>query len=186
MVQWKIRKKYKRLRTAKDRKPSTKEEKDTQDVEDIKLYKPGELLSCDNVGPVNPMSFEGYTQTFIWRDKRMFSHSDSEATEELYLEGLEEIRLYYKAKGIRIKVIRTDDFTTFKYRKLRQSSTPYQHRTTVEYPLPALAELSRARHPDDDTQHACRLLKPSAQTLDQSTQRSTKISTPVLTQRNHG
>jgi hypothetical protein len=66
----------------------------------------------------------------------MFSHSDSEATEEV-LEGLEEIRLYYKAKGIRIKVIRTDDFTTFKSRKVRdyyakhgierQSSTPYQH-----------------------------------------------------------
>jgi hypothetical protein len=67
----------------------------------------------------------------------MFSHLDSEATEEVYLEGLEEIRLYYKAKGIRIKVIRTDDFTTFKSRKVRdyyakhgierQSSIPYQH-----------------------------------------------------------
>ena len=50
----------------------------------------------------------------------MFSHSDSEATEEVYLEGLDEIRLYFKAKGsIRIKVIRTDDFTTFKFRKVR-------------------------------------------------------------------
>jgi hypothetical protein len=122
MAQRKTRKKYKRLRTAKDRKPSTKEEMDTQDAEDIKTYKPGELLSCDNIGPVNPKSFEGYTQAFIWRDtatKRMFSHSDSEATEEVYLEGLEEIRLYCKAKGIRIKVIRTDDFTTFKSRKVR-------------------------------------------------------------------
>ena len=43
----------------------------------------------------------------------MFSHSDSEATEEVNLEGLEEIRLYYKTRGIRIKVIRTDDFTMF-------------------------------------------------------------------------
>ena len=146
MAQWKPRKKYKRLRIGKeqsdtkDRKPSTKEEMDTQDEEDAKMYKPGELLSCDNVGPVNPKSFEGYTQTFIWRDtatKRMFSHSDSEATEDVYLEGLEEIRLYYKARGIRIKTIRTDDFTTFKSRKVRsyyakhgiqrQSSTPYQH-----------------------------------------------------------
>ncbi len=96
MAHWKTRKKYKRLRTAKDRK--------TQDAEDTKTYKPGELLSCNNVGPVNPKSFEGYTQEFIWRDtatKRMFSHSDSEATEKVYLEGLEEIRLYYKAKGIR-------------------------------------------------------------------------------------
>ena len=48
-----------------------------QDESDAKRYKPGELLSCDNVGPVNPKSFEGYVQSFIWRDtstKRMFSH----------------------------------------------------------------------------------------------------------------
>jgi hypothetical protein len=85
------------LRFAKDHKPSTKEEMDNQDEEDTKLYKPGELLSCDNVKPVNLKSFEGYTQTLIWRytaTKRMFLHSDSEATEEVYLEGLEEIRLY--------------------------------------------------------------------------------------------
>ena len=52
-------------------------------------------------------------------------------------EGLEIIRLYYKRHGIKIKVIRSDDFTTFKSRKVRayyakygierQSSTPYQH-----------------------------------------------------------
>ncbi len=68
----------------------------------------------------------------------MFSHSDSEATEEVYLEGLAEIRLYYKGKGIRIKVIRTDDFTTFKSRKVRD----YYAKHGIEYPLPALAELS--------------------------------------------
>ena len=75
MEQWKSRKKYKRLRTAKDRNPSTKKEMNNQDAEDTNLYKPGELLSCENVGPVNLKSFEGYTQTFIWRDtatKRMF------------------------------------------------------------------------------------------------------------------
>ena len=110
------------------------------DTQDEKDFKPGELLSCDNVGPISPKSFEGYTQSFIWRDtstKRMFSHSDSEASEDVYLEGLEEIRQYYRQRGIRIKIIRTDDFTTFKSRKVReyyakhgierQSSTPYQH-----------------------------------------------------------
>ena len=66
----------------------------------------------------------------------MFSHSDKEASEEVYLEGI--IRLYYKRHGIKIKVIRSDDSTTFKSRKVRayyakydiekQSSTPYQHR----------------------------------------------------------
>ena len=90
---------------------------DTQDAEDTKTYKPGELLSCDNVGPVNHLkSFEGYTRTLIWRDtatKRIFLQLDSEATEEVYLEGLKEIRLYYKARAIIIKVTRIDDFTTF-------------------------------------------------------------------------
>ena len=69
MAQWTSRKKFKRLRTSKelsdspDRKPSTKLEMDIQDKEDSKRYKPGELLSCDNVGPVNnPKSFEGYIQ----------------------------------------------------------------------------------------------------------------------------
>jgi hypothetical protein len=47
------------------------------------------------------------------------------------------IRLYYKRHGIKIKVIRSDNFTIFKSRKVRayyakygiekQSSTPYQH-----------------------------------------------------------
>jgi hypothetical protein len=67
-----------------------------QDESDAKRYKPGELLSCDNVGPDNPKSFEEYVQSFIWRDtstKRMFSHSDKEASEDVYLEGLEIIRL---------------------------------------------------------------------------------------------
>ena len=67
----------------------------------------------------------------------MFSQSDKEASEDVYLEGLEIIHLYCKRHRIKIKVIRSDDFTTFKSRKVfayyakygieRQSSTPYQH-----------------------------------------------------------
>ncbi len=146
IAQWKPRKKYKKLRIGKelsitkDWKSSTTKEKDESDAK--WWYKPGELLSCDNVGPVNPKSFEGYIQSFIWRDtstiKRIFSQTDKEASEDVYLEGLEIIRLYYKRHGIKIKVIRSDDFTTFKSRKVgayyakygsieRQSSTPYQH-----------------------------------------------------------
>jgi hypothetical protein len=71
MAQWKPRKKFKRLRKGKeqsdspDRKPSTKLEMDTQYEKVSKRYKPGELLSCDNVGPLYPKSVEGSTQTFI-------------------------------------------------------------------------------------------------------------------------
>jgi hypothetical protein len=66
----------------------------------------------------------------------MFSYSDKEeASEDVYLEGLEIIRLYYKRHRIKIKVIQSVDFiTTFESRKVRayfakygierQSSTP--------------------------------------------------------------
>ena len=85
MAQQKLRKKYnkklrigKELSDTKDWKSSTTKEMNQQDESDAKRYNPGELLSCDNVGPVNPKSFEGYVQSFIWRDtstKRIFSHS---------------------------------------------------------------------------------------------------------------
>ena len=109
---WKPRKKYKKLRIgkeqsdSKDWKSSTTKETNQQFESDAKLYIPGKLLSCDNVGPVNPKSFEGYVQSFIWRDtstKRMFSHSNKETSEDVYLEGLEIIRLYYKRHEIKIK-----------------------------------------------------------------------------------
>jgi hypothetical protein len=92
MAQWKPRKKYKKLRIGKelsdtkDWKSSTTKEMNQQDESDAKRYKPGELLSCDKVGPVNPKSFKEYVQSFIWRDtstKRMFSHSDKEASEDV-------------------------------------------------------------------------------------------------------
>jgi hypothetical protein len=100
MAQWKPRKKYKKLRIGKElsdtkgRKSSTTEEMNQQDESDAKQYKPGELLSCDNILPVNPKSFEGYVHSFIWRDtstKRMFSHSNIEASEDVHLDGLKII-----------------------------------------------------------------------------------------------
>ncbi len=93
MAQWKPRKKHKKLHVgkelsdAKDWKSSITAEMNQQDESDAKRYKPGELLSCDNVG---------YVQSFIWRDtstKRMFSHSDKETSKDVYLEGLDIIRL---------------------------------------------------------------------------------------------
>ena len=51
----------------------------------------------------------------------MFSHSDKEVFEDVYLEGLNIIRLYYEKHGIKIKVIRGRYFIE------RESSTPYKH-----------------------------------------------------------
>jgi hypothetical protein len=60
----------------------------------------------------------------------MLSHSDKEASEDVYVEGLEIIRLYYKRHGIKIKVIRSDDFTTFKSRKVHAYYAKYGIETT--------------------------------------------------------
>ena len=64
MAQWKPRKKYKNLRSigkeqsdTKDWKSSTTKEMSQQDESGPKRYKSGELLSCNNVGPINPKSF---------------------------------------------------------------------------------------------------------------------------------
>ena len=152
-----------------------------QDESDAKRYQPGELLSYDNIGP------EGYVQSFIWRDtstKRMFSHSDKEASEDVYLEGLEIIRLYYKRRAIKIRVIKSWEGT----RVLRQ----LRHRETIKHTLPTLAELSQEGHQDDDPQHiggssarinthASRLAEQSTQALDQSSQWPTTIDQPTST-----
>jgi hypothetical protein len=39
-----------------------REEINQQDESDAKRYKPEKWLSCDNVGPINLKSFEGYVQ----------------------------------------------------------------------------------------------------------------------------
>ena len=77
----------KELSDTKDWKSSTTKEMNQQDESDAKRYKPGKLLSCcDNVGPINLKSFEGYVQSFILRvtcTKRMFSYSDKETSEDV-------------------------------------------------------------------------------------------------------
>ena len=71
MAQWKPRRKNKKLRIGKELsdtkgwKSSTTEEMNQQDESDAKRYKPGELLSCDNILPINPKSFEEYVHSFI-------------------------------------------------------------------------------------------------------------------------
>ena len=99
----------------------------------------------------------------------MFSHS---ATDDVYLEGLQQVRQYYRKHGIRMKIILTDDFTIFKSRKVRdyyakhgierQSSTPYQHWQNHDTQY-------ISGHPRI-TAYACRLMEPCVQALDQGTQ----------------
>ena len=111
----------------------------------------------------------------------MFSYSDKETSEDVYLEGLEIIRLYYKRHGIKIKVIRSDDFTTFKSRKVRaydakygikrQSSTPYQHwQNSVERDIQMMIHNISANIDARINTHASRLVEQSTQALDQGPQ----------------
>ena len=73
MTQWKLRKKYNKLRIgkeqshAKDWKSSTTEAMNQQDESVAKRYKPGKLLSCDKVGPIK--SFDVYVQPVIYMER---------------------------------------------------------------------------------------------------------------------
>ena len=88
----------------------------------------------------------------------------------MYPEGLEIIRLYYKRHGIKIKVIRSDDFTAFKSRKVRAYYAKYGIKR--QHTLPTLAELSREGHQDDDPQHiggSARINTHASRLVEQST-----------------
>ena len=111
-----------------------------QEKADMTSYRPGECISCDNVGPINPRSMEGFTCFFLFRDthsRRLHVYPARNADEETYLECLYDVILFYHRKGFKSKIIRTDFYSTFTsagaiqyYRENdleHQVSTAYKH-----------------------------------------------------------
>ena len=129
----KLHKKY--LRTM-----DSKAQADKQEEEDMTRYTPGECLSCDNVGPINPQSVDGFTCFFLFRDtysRRLHVFPARHADEETYLDFLYQVLQFYHNRGFKTKTIRTDYFSTFisdgakaYYREndlQHQASTAYKH-----------------------------------------------------------
>ena len=130
----------KRLHKKQLRYLESQEQIEQQEEADMTGYAPGECISCDNVGPINPKSMEGFTCFFLFRDthtRRLHVYPSKTADEETYLTHLYDVLRYYHKRGLRTKIIRTDFFSTFisgsavEYYKdnnlEHQVSTAYKH-----------------------------------------------------------
>lgn len=107
---------------------------------DIEEWDIGECISADNVGPISPVSIDGFSALFIFRDTKsrlIFTYPIKSASEEQYLTCLNKVIDYFKSFNHVTKIIRTDYFKTFlsklsedlytKRHLEHQSSTPYEH-----------------------------------------------------------
>jgi hypothetical protein len=99
----------------------------------------GEVISYDNVGPINPASLEGYTQFLAFRDtksKYIFTYPIKTCNEDTFLYYLDKVITFFKNRGITPRILRSDYYTTFRSAKVteyyeskgctHQSSAPYQ------------------------------------------------------------
>ena len=103
-------------------------------------YEPGELLSCDDVGPINPLSMDGHSRFFLFRDtrtrkKHFFAIKNNDS--ETFIKCFEFVIDYYESKGYKVKILRSDYFSTFvaadlkkfynKKNIVHQASSPHRH-----------------------------------------------------------
>ena len=134
MHQWMVSHQQKKLRFSQPTEEAIKQEE-----EERKKYKPGQCISCDNIS-INPVAMAGETSAFIFTDtstSRIFTFPCRTVDTATYLASLERVRLYYKHKGHKVEIVRTDYFKTFLSKKAEryyakrdieyQSSTPYKH-----------------------------------------------------------
>ena len=129
--------------------------------EDCKI---GEVISYDNVGPINPASLEGYTQFLVFRDTRskyIFSYPIKTCNEDTFLYYLDKVLNFFKNRGFKTRILRSDYYTTFRSAKVteyydingctHQSSAPYQQwQNSVERDIQTiLANVSATIHGQD-------------------------------------
>ena len=103
-------------------------------------WEPGELITVDNLGPVNPESQDGFKHFFLFKDMgsgSIFTYLSDTVDEDSYLYALAEVLDIVKRAGHKTKVVRTDYFSTFISDKVQrfesandiihESSSPYAH-----------------------------------------------------------
>ena len=116
------------------------------EIDEMNSCAVGELISCDDVGPVSPASMDGNTRFFMFRDKRsrkkhFFAIKNNDS--ETFLKCFEFVIDYYESMGHKVKTLRSDYFSTFLasdlevFRNRRniehQASSPHRHhQNTVE------------------------------------------------------
>jgi hypothetical protein len=124
----------------------------------------GEVISYDNVGPINPASLEGYTQFLVFRDtssKYIFAYPIKTCNEDTFLYYLDKVLNFFKNRGFQARILRSDYYTTFRLTKVteyyeskgctHQSSAPYQQwQNSVERDIQTiLANVSATTHGQD-------------------------------------
>ena len=132
----KMGKKRQKLRLSED----TENQLIQKEIEEMTNYEPGELLSCDDVGPINPLSMDGHSRFFLFRDtrtrkKHFFAIKNNDS--ETFIKCFEFVIDYYESKGYKVKILRSDYFSTFvaadlkkfynKRNIVHQASSPHRH-----------------------------------------------------------
>jgi hypothetical protein len=124
----------------------------------------GEVISYDNVGPINPASLEGHTQFLVFRDtysKYIFAYPIKTCNEDTFLYYLDKVLKFFKNRGFKPRILRNDYYTTFHSTKVteyyeskgctHQSLAPYQQwQNSVERDIQTiLANVSATIHGQD-------------------------------------
>ena len=99
---------------------------------------PGEVISADPVGPINPSTKEGYKYIMLFKCVNSgYLHAFAVKTKDYFLSCLKQVIDWYTARGCLPKILRSDNDTvilsedTQKYlvekQILQQLSAPYRH-----------------------------------------------------------
>jgi hypothetical protein len=97
---------------------SEEEEKELlqQEIDEMNSCAVGELISCDDVGTINPTSMDGHIRFFLFRDKRsrkklFFAIKNNDS--ETFIKCFEFVIDYYESMGHKVKTLRSDYFSAF-------------------------------------------------------------------------
>ena len=149
-MKWKTSKKNKRRKL----RLSEEEEKEMiqQEIDEMNSCAVGELISCDDVGSISPVSMDGHTRFFMFRDKRsrkkhLFAIKNNDS--ETFIKCFEFVIDYYESMEQKVKTLRSDYFSTFLASDLEvfrnkcniehQASSPHRHhQNTVEREIQTL------------------------------------------------
>ena len=101
-------------------------------------YSPGETVSVDPVGPINPPTKEGYKYFILFKCVSTgYLHAFAVKSKDCFLRCLTEVVDWYKARGYSPRILRSDNDTVIlsqetqnylvKSEIIHQLSAPYRH-----------------------------------------------------------
>jgi hypothetical protein len=138
---WTIQKEKKKVTFKPDQEEQleTKKSSKSEDEDEPEpKWTAGQCISIDDIGPISPISSEGYQSFFYIKDlfsKKVFTHLVDSVNAATYLEALDRVRKYFSGKGFKLTTVRSDFRNIYRtpevdeYIQLhnidRQNSSPY-------------------------------------------------------------